>query len=127
MTMPTKQQLADSRQPHSRTGTWQEALANKYGMAAFGFVGMVYVYNDSKALQAQQFANMRDSNIVVMQIVRDNSKMVIDNTQALTALNVAIKEGREDSRKNLTLMDKTLYDIEGSLKRIDTQTQAKSQ
>ena len=122
MTRPTKTQMEESDQPNI-TGTWQERIWNKMGSVGLAIVGIVYIYNDGKALQAQQFANMRDSNLAIMTIVKDNGKMVTDNTQALRALVDQI----EESHRNLALMDKTIYSMDAALKVIEKNTTPKTQ
>lgn len=117
MTQPTPQQLEDCDSPDV-TGTRLERLITRGGIAGLSLAALAYVYNDYKALQAQQFASLRESNVAITSILKDNGKMVMETTHALQLLTNQIEEGH----KNLTAMDRTIYEMDRELKQIEKNT-----
>lgn len=122
MTQPTQQQMENHNDEGDQVAAisvpWVVSLLQKVPIYIVAFACAYYLYQDNKTLNTRQIEFMTTANAKTLEMVSENGKMVMANTTALQALATQIEEGH----KNLTTMDKVIYDISSTLHKIDQQT-----
>lgn len=119
MTQPTQQQIEDSTAPAKNiTGTWSEALINKFGFTIIGFIAAGYLYTDNKGLVTSLTTFVVESNTKVIAIVESNNKLASSTVEVLRNL----AQQNDERNRNLQAMQTTVTNIMEKLDRIDQAT-----